>query len=122
MRSLSSAALSQIQSAGLAPPSLKELSASLGVAGDELLPVLKFMLERGELVAVTADLYYESGAISEVKRRVKATLGHGKPASPAELRQALGVSRKYLIPLLEYLDGIGFTQRTKSGRVLRSAR
>lgn len=119
---LASAALSHIQSAGLAPPSLKELSASLGVRGDELLPVLKFMLEEGELVAVTADLYYGSGAISEVKRRVKATLGHGKPASPAELRQALGVSRKYLIPLLEYLDGIGLTQRTESGRVLRSAR
>ncbi|MGD8866684.1 MAG: selenocysteine-specific translation elongation factor, partial [Gemmatimonadales bacterium] len=51
---LASAALSQIENAGLAPPSLKELSASLGVGGDELLPVLKFKLQEGDLVAVTA--------------------------------------------------------------------
>ncbi len=116
---LAADALSRIQAAGLTPPTLKELSAALAVRADELLQVLKFMAEDGRLVPVTADLYYGSGAISEVKQRVKMALGGGKPAAPAELREALGVSRKYLIPLLEYLDGVGFTQRTESGRVLR---
>jgi len=116
---LAAAALSRIQAEGLTPPTLKELTAVLAVRGDELLQVLKFMAEEGQLVPVTADLYYGSGAISEVKQRVKTALGGGKPAAPAELREALGVSRKYLIPLLEYLDGVGFTQRTESGRVLR---
>lgn len=118
---LAAAALSRIQTGELTPPGVKELTALLAARGDELVQVLKFMAEAGELIAVTADLYYASGAISEVKRRVKATLGRGEPKSPAELREALGVSRKYLIPLLEYLDGIGFTQRTGSGRVLRGA-
>jgi len=116
---LAAAALDRIQLAGLTPPRVKELAASLAVRGDELLQVLKFMAEAGKLVAVTADLYYGSGAISKVKGRVKTTIGRGAPKSPAELREALGVSRKYLIPLLEYLDGIGFTQRTENGRVLR---
>jgi hypothetical protein len=31
----------------------------------------------------------------------------------------LGVTRKHLIPLLEYLDAAGFTRRTPAGRVLR---
>jgi selenocysteine-specific elongation factor len=119
---LAAAALSQIRAAGLMPPTVKELSASLAARGDELVHVLRFMAEDGDLVAVSADLYYESGAISEVKRRVKTALGEGKSATPAELREVLGVSRKYLIPLLEYLDGAGFTQRTESGRVLREAR
>jgi selenocysteine-specific elongation factor len=119
---LAAAALSQIRAAGLMPPTVKELSASLAARGDELVHVLRFMAEDKDLVAVTADLYYESRAISEVKRRVKTALGEGKSATPAELREVLGVSRKYLIPLLEYLDGAGFTQRTESGRVLREAR
>jgi selenocysteine-specific elongation factor len=116
---LAAAALGRIQAAMLTPPTVKELSAALAVRGDELLQVLKFMAEEGQLVAVTADLYYGSGAISEVKKRVKAALGQGMPAAPAELREALGVSRKYLIPILEYLDGVGFTQRTEGGRVLK---
>jgi selenocysteine-specific elongation factor len=118
---LAVAALSRIRNAELMPPTVKELAATLGVRGDELLQVLKFKAEEGELVAVTADLYYGSGAISEVRRRVKAALVGGEPASPAVLREALGVSRKYLIPLLEHFDGIGFTQRTGEGRVLRDS-
>jgi selenocysteine-specific elongation factor len=112
------AALSKIRAGQASPPTVKELASSLGVRGDELLPLLKFLVDQSELVAVTADLYLDSGAIFEVKQRVKAALGKGGAATPSELREALGVSRKYLIPLLEYLDGIGFTQRSGEGRVL----
>lgn len=112
-------ALAHIAEAGLAPPGVKELAAEAGVPADRLLTVLKFLCGQGELVAVTPDLYYASGAIKEVKQRVKATLGRGKAATPSELRGALGISRKYLIPLLEYLDSEGFTRRRGEGRVLR---
>jgi selenocysteine-specific elongation factor len=118
-RVVAEAALSKIRDGQASPPTVKELASSLGVRGDELLPLLKFLVDQSELVAVTADLYLDSGAISEVKQRVKAALGKGGAATPSELREALGVSRKYLIPLLEYLDGIGFTQRSGEGRVLR---
>ena len=112
-------ALARIREAGLAPPAVKELAAEAGVPADRLLAVLKFLCGQGELVAVTPDLYYASGAIKEVKQSVKATLGRGQAATPAELRGALGISRKYLIPLLEYLDAEGFTRRSGEGRVLR---
>ena len=112
-------ALACIAKAGLAPPVVKELAAEAGVPADRLLAVLKFLQGQGELVAVTPDLYYASGAIKEVKQRVKATLDRGHSATPSELRGALGISRKYLIPLLEYLDAEGFTRRSGEGRVLR---
>jgi selenocysteine-specific elongation factor len=118
-RATADAAGRRIQEAGLAPPTVKELAAELGVPGDELLAALKFLAERGELVAVTADLYLAPGAVSEAKQRVRGVLGRGIVASPSQLREALGVSRKYLIPLLEYLDASGFTRRTPDGRVLR---
>jgi hypothetical protein len=42
--------------------------------------------------------------------------------SPAELRDVLGVSRKYLIPFLEYCDRRQITERRADGRVLGGAR
>ena len=44
---------------------------------------------------------------------------HPEGATAAELRDALGVSRKYAIPLLEYFDAQGFTKRVGDLRVLR---
>jgi selenocysteine-specific elongation factor len=116
---MAEAALSRIRAARRAPPTVKELAAGLGVRAETLLPVLKFLAERGELVAVTADLYYDAGALREIRAQVKEVLGGGRAAAPSELREALGVSRKYLIPLLEHLDAVGFTRRTGEGRVLR---
>ncbi len=116
---LADAAVQRLRQAGLAPPGVKELASALGVRGEALLPVLKFKVDEGALVAVTADLYLDSGAIREVKRRVGEVLGTGGVGTPSQLREALGVSRKYLIPLLEYLDAVGFTRRTAEGRVLR---
>ncbi len=109
----------RIHSKELSPPTLKELSVDLGVRAETLLPVLKFLAEAGELVAITPDIYFDVRAVEDVKGRVRGFLAGGRVASPSELRQALGVSRKYLIPLLEHLDGLGLTRRTGEGRVLR---
>ncbi|NIR43173.1 MAG: selenocysteine-specific translation elongation factor [Gemmatimonadetes bacterium] len=118
-RALADDAVARLQRDHLAPPGLKELAAELRVAPSDLLRVLKFLAERGVLVAVTPDLYYHVDAFDEVRNRVREALEGGRPGRPSELREALGVSRKYLIPLLEYLDAAGFTRRTPAGRVLR---
>lgn len=118
---LAAAARARIRTAGLTPPALRELAGALGVRGDELLGVLKFLAARGELVPVTSDLYYDSGVIAEVRARLGAMLAGGEAATPSELRQGLGVSRKYLIPLLQYFDATGYTRRVPAGRVLREA-
>lgn len=111
----------RIHSKELSPPTLKELSVEMGVRTETLLPVLKFLAEAGELVAITPDIYFDVQAVEDVKGRVRGFLEGGRVASPSELRQALEVSRKYLIPLLEHLDGLGLTRRTGEGRVLRGA-
>ncbi len=117
--SIAAAARERIQAGGRAPPTVKELATALALSADELIPVLKFLRAEGELVAVTADLYYGRQVINEVELRVRATLERSQVATPSELARALGVTRKYVIPLLEYLDAAGLTQRTAAGRVLR---
>jgi selenocysteine-specific elongation factor len=116
---IANAVLARIQGDRLTPPAIKDLAADLGIAGDALLPVLKFLADRGDLVAVTPDLYFDAAALDEARACVGDALRAGRAATPAELREVLGVSRKYLIPLLEHLDSSGFTRRTPEGRVLR---
>ena len=79
------------------------------------------MVERRKLVPVTADLYFDAGAISALRDRVARLLADGRSASPSEFRQTLEVSRKYLIPLLEHLDSMGLTRRRGDTRVLKQA-
>jgi selenocysteine-specific elongation factor len=50
--------------------------------------------------------------------QVRDLLADGAPAPPARFKETFGLSRKYLIPLLEYLDREGVTRRTTEGRVL----
>jgi selenocysteine-specific elongation factor len=107
--------LAALRAAGREPPSVSELDAQLGKGAAALLR----MLEREQLVvAVESDRYYASEAVMELRNSLGATLSPGREYTPAELRDVLGVSRKYLIPLLEYLDRTGFTRRTAAGRKL----
>jgi selenocysteine-specific elongation factor len=104
-----------LEQADLAPPSLGEMAAQGGMG--DLTAVLRIAAERGLVQAVERDRYYATGAL----RRFSAALleaGRAGVISPAMLRDRLGVSRKYLIPLLEWADRQGLTVRIAEGRRL----
>jgi len=83
-------------------------------------PVLLRYLERqGRIVQVEADRYYSREALDAMIARLKGALVPGQVYAPAQLRDVLGSSRKYLIPFLEFCDRSGVTERRGDGRVLR---
>jgi hypothetical protein len=49
--------------------------------------------------------------------QLRVIMSGGAELGPSELREKLGLSRKFLIPLLEYCDRIGYTNRGAVGRV-----
>jgi selenocysteine-specific elongation factor len=105
-----------VAGAGREPPSVGELVAAHGNA----VPALLKLLERsGELVQVEADRYYGSGAVTELLEQLRRNMEPAREYGPSELREILGVSRKYLIPFLEFCDRAGVTDRRVNGRVLR---
>ena len=59
-----------------------------------------------------------AAALAEFRAVLEATLTELGSATPAELRDRLGLTRKYLIPLLEWADRRGVTRRTGDARVL----
>ena len=72
----------------------------------------------GEAVRITKELAFSTEALSQFEQAVRTRLADGASASAAELRDAMGTTRKYAIPLLEYFDDKGITRRSGDERVL----
>jgi selenocysteine-specific elongation factor len=85
-------------------------------------PVLVRWLERrGDLRRVSEDRYYSSDAVSSMVESLRRGSEAGRKYAPSELKDVLGVSRKFLIPFLEYCDKTGVTERWGDGRVVKGA-
>jgi selenocysteine-specific elongation factor len=115
-RAATGALLSDIVAAGAEPPSVGELSASH--PGVDVPAALRLLAQQGLVVAVGRDRYYAKEALEREREAVLGVLRELGEASPAAIRERLGRSRKWLIPLLEHLDREGVTVRRGDVRVL----
>ncbi len=80
---------------------------------------LQFLIDTGEAVAVGDELVLLADAIDRAAEGVRAHVRAHGPASAGDLRQAVGTTRRVMVPLLELLDRRGVTKRIGD---LRSAR
>ena len=98
------------------PPSVGELVTRYGSSVPAL---LRFLERQGRIVQVETDRYYDRSTLDAMIARLRAKLVPGQFYVPAQLRDVLGFSRKYLIPFLEFCDRNGITERRGEGRILR---
>lgn len=98
------------------PPSVSELVSRYGSSVPGL---LRHLERQGRIVQVETDRYYDRSALDAMIARLKRALVPGNAYVPAQLRDVLGFSRKYLIPFLEFCDRNGLTERRGDGRILR---
>jgi selenocysteine-specific elongation factor len=105
--------------AGFQPPDPGSF-ANLAAGNAASLPeIFEVAIAEGELVRVGRDLYLHSRYESDMRRRVEGKLaGGGHGLTVAEIRDLLGTTRKYAVPLCEYLDRAGVTVRRGDLRVL----
>jgi len=106
-------------SAGLAVPPVKEVLAQLAVEAKRAEKLLQMLLKEKTLQRVSADLIFHANALLEMRQKVA---GYKKAKSerisvPA-FKELAGISRKYAIPLLEYLDRERVTRRAGDERVI----
>jgi selenocysteine-specific elongation factor len=106
--------------AGVQSPELHELPPDLASAPD--LPLLIRLLERsGALVRLGGARWIDAAALASAVSAIYAQFEAGQRLGIPDFRQVLNLSRKHLIPLLEYLDRAGVTVRTGDDRVLQPA-
>ncbi|HET9426338.1 MAG TPA: selenocysteine-specific translation elongation factor [Gemmatimonadaceae bacterium] len=110
------AALAELVAAGGEPPSVTELAQR---HGPQVANVMRFLERTGDVIQVEPGRFYTKETLAAVLARLRAVMPEPREYTPAELREALGTSRKFLIPLLEYCDRQGLTVRTETGRMWR---
>lgn len=106
-------------SSAFMPPGLKDISASAGISEKNAREILDRLAFRGGVIKVAQDMYFHPEMIEELKRKAIDFLKQHQEMGPSEFKTELNLSRKYLIPLLEYLDQIKLTIRKGDKRVLR---
>jgi selenocysteine-specific elongation factor len=114
--SLRAGLLRALDSAGHEPPSLDELAGALGAFPTAIASVARFLARDGVLVAVEPARYYPAAVVDALVARLRTGMQPGVAYGPAELRELLGFSRKFLIPFLEFTDRAGYTFRDAAGR------
>ena len=109
----------EFRRAGAAPPSPEEALGRFGIKGTEKHELFHLLVADGRLVRVKESLYFHAEALHGIQDKLVAHLREKKEIGPADMKDLLGVSRKYAIPLMEYFDAQRVTVRQGERRVLR---
>jgi len=106
-------------SASLAVPSVKEVLARLSVESKRAEKLLQILLREKNLVRVSPELIFHRQALAQLREQLAAyKKTKGDRISVPAFKELTGVTRKYAIPLLEYLDRERVTRRVGEERVI----
>jgi len=105
------------ESAGLAAPSPEELSAKLGIEPVEMRKFVTSLLREKTLMRLGSDaLFVHQRPLAELRLKMQAL--RGQTIDVTRFKQLTGLSRKYAIPLLEYLDRERITRKQGDHRIV----
>jgi selenocysteine-specific elongation factor len=110
-----------IRLGGMSPPDVSELTASAGQRAPVVPELLALLRAEERVVEISNSLYLDVDIERELVRRVRENLANGSAITMSELRDLLGTTRKYAVPIGEYLDRIGITKREGDVRRLGPA-
>ncbi len=103
-------------SAGLKVPALHEVIAGLKVDKVRAQKIVTLLLRDKILVKISEELVFHRVALEELRRLVAGQKAKSSKMDVAKFKELTGVSRKYAIPLLEYLDRERVTKRVGDAR------
>jgi len=106
------------QSAGLKVPALKDVLAVLKVDKVRAQKIVTLLLRERILIKISDDLVFHQSALADLRQKVTTVKATTPKIDVARFKDMTGVSRKYAIPLLEYLDRERVTRRVGDERFI----
>jgi selenocysteine-specific elongation factor len=103
----------------LSPPDFSQIEKETGIKRARLTEVMRVLERARSVVRTGTDLYFLRDSIDEVIRTLREEVSGSAEISPAMFRDRFKTTRKYAIPLLEYLDRQGVTVRVGEVRRLK---
>ncbi len=104
------------RSAGLAVPPMQEVLSKSGVESTRARTLLQILLREKRLIKVSDDLVFHASALQSLRELLAQK--RGRRFAVPEFKDWTGISRKYAIPLLEYLDRERITRRDGESRLI----
>jgi selenocysteine-specific elongation factor len=121
LRKLKDKLVAAYQEGRFQPPDPSSFAGAAGGNAANLADLFDVCVAEGHLVRVAEDIYLHADAEAEMRRKVSERLAQGAGLTVAEIRDLLGTTRKYAVPLCEYLDRVGVTRREGDLRLLPTA-
>jgi selenocysteine-specific elongation factor len=106
------------EEAGLAVPSAQEVLGSLRIDRARAEKLLQILLKERVLLRLTGDLIFHGSALGKLRELMAQRKRQSNRINVAVFKDITGLSRKYAIPLLEYLDRERITRRDGDDRII----
>jgi selenocysteine-specific elongation factor len=107
------------EKSGLTPPFFRNICQELDIDKKTGIDVLHMLIDENSIIKTKDDLYFDASRIDSLKQELTAFLEKNQSITTPEFKSMTGVSRKYVIPLIEYFDSINLTIRVGDTRQLR---
>jgi len=111
--------LKTYQNSGLTPPFFRTICQDLAVDQKVARGVLQILIDENHIIKTKDDLYFDAKAIKDIEAELVAFLQKSGEITTPQFKDMAGISRKFIIPLIEYFDTINLTIRVGDTRQLR---
>lgn len=102
---------------GLKPPTWSEVTAHFKISQEKLNEIKVHLLNYAEITKITPEILVPKKSVENAKDKLEEYLSEHGEITVAEARDLLQSTRKYILPLLEYFDTVGFTKRVGDKRI-----
>lgn len=107
------------QSSGLTPPFFRTICQDLKLDQKTAKDVLQMLIDGKQVIKTKDDLYFDGKAMADLEEKLIDYLKANEKITTPEFKDMVGISRKFIIPLIEYFDSIHLTIRVEDHRQLR---
>ena len=119
VRALAETVETRFAEARFQPPSIPELAQQASTAPKDIDQVLEILVDAGRIERLGGGLFLARPVADEAREAITQNCQRNGKLEIPELRDRLGTTRKFLIPILEYFDTVGLTIRQGGHRVLK---
>jgi selenocysteine-specific elongation factor len=112
--------IARYRAADFQPPSVAEVKAETTKNQASVPQLIALAASDGDLVKLTNEYYLHADNLEKLKALLREQFQQQPSLTVSQIRELLGTSRKYAVPLCEYLDRTGFTRRDGDNRFLNS--
>lgn len=110
--------IEKFRQAGVQPPTVAEIQSATTRNQAAVPQLVALAAAQGDLIQISDDFYLHAECEQQVRKRLTEELAGGEGLTMSQIRELFETTRKYAVPLCEYLDRVGFTKREGDVRVL----